>query len=192
MPTESWTIEQIDLLKRLWHEGLTAAAIAARLGGLSRSAVLGKVHRLRLRTDKATAPSVVKAKFAGERGAETTPARRRRGGKRGKHPQAAPAAVSQHKTLFELTNKTCRWPHGQPGTSNFFFCKTCRWPHGQPGTSNFIFCGAPEADLEQGIPYCAQHMQRAYGASASVADGDVAAWTGLRRCPFRFARSAGR
>ena len=174
MPTESWTIEQIDLLKRLWNEGLTAAAIAARLGGLSRSAVLGKVHRLRLRTDKATAPSVVKAKFAGERGAETTPARRRRGGKRGKHPQAAPAAVSQHKTLFELTNKTCRWPHGQPGTSNFFFC------------------GAPEADLEQGIPYCAQHMQRAYGASASVADGDVAAWTGLRRCPFRFARSAGR
>lgn len=109
MPTESWTIEQIDLLKRLWNEGLTAAAIAARLGGLSRSAVLGKVHRLRLRTDKATAASAVKAKSAGERCAETAPARRRRGGKRGKHPQAAPAAVSQHKTLFELTNKTCRW-----------------------------------------------------------------------------------
>jgi hypothetical protein len=71
--------------------------------------VLGKVHRLRLRTDKATAPSAVKAKSAGERCAETTPARRRRGGKRGKHPQAAPAAVSQDKTLFELTNKTCRW-----------------------------------------------------------------------------------
>jgi GcrA cell cycle regulator len=109
VPTESWTIEQIDLLKRLWNEGLTAAAIAARLGGLSRSAALGKVHRLRLRTDKATAASAVKAKSAGERCAETTPARRRRGGKRGKHPQAAPAAVSQHKTLFELTNKTCRW-----------------------------------------------------------------------------------
>ncbi len=86
-----------------------AAAIAARLGGLSRSAVLGKVHLLRLRTDKATAASAVKAKSAGERCAETTPARRRRGGQRGKHPQAAPAAVSQHKTLFELTNKTCRW-----------------------------------------------------------------------------------
>jgi len=40
---------------------------------------------------------------------KAVPARRRRGGKRGKHPQAAPAAVSQHKTLFELTNKTCRW-----------------------------------------------------------------------------------
>ena len=95
-------------LETALNEGLTAAAIAARLGGLSRSAVLGKVHRLRLRTDKATAASAVKAKSAGERCA-TTPARRRRGGKRGKHPQAAPAAVSQHKTLFELTNKTCRW-----------------------------------------------------------------------------------
>ncbi len=109
MPTESWTVEQIDLLKRLWSEGLTAAAIAARFDGLSRSAVLGKVHRLRLRTDKAAAASPAKAKSAGERCAETASARRRRGGKRGKHPQAAPGAVTQHKTLFELTNKTCRW-----------------------------------------------------------------------------------
>lgn len=75
MPAESWTREQIELLRHLWNEGLTAAAIAAQLGGLSRSAVLGKVHRLRLRTDKAAA---AKAKFAGERCAETAPARRRR------------------------------------------------------------------------------------------------------------------
>ena len=108
-PTESWTIEQIDLLKRLWSEGLTPVAIATRLDGLSRSAVLGKVHRLRLRMDKAAAASPAKAKSAAERCAEAAPARRRRGGKRGKHPQAAPAAVTQHKTLFELTNRTCRW-----------------------------------------------------------------------------------
>ncbi len=109
MPVESWTREQIDLLKRLWNEGLTAAAIGARIGGLSRSAVLGKVHRLRLRTDKAAAASPAKARFAGEGCAETAPARRRRSGECGKHAQAAPAAVRQHKTLFELTNKTCRW-----------------------------------------------------------------------------------
>ncbi len=174
MPGESWTHEQIELLKKLWSEGETAAAIAVRLGGLSRSAVLGKVHRLRLRTDKAAAASAAKAKCAGERCAETAPARRRRSGKRGKHAPAAPAAVRQHKTLFELSNKTCRWPHGQPGTNNFFFC------------------GALEADLEQGIPYCAQHMRRAYGTSAGAADADFVAWTGLRRFPFRFARSAGR
>ncbi len=106
MPAESWTREQIELLKHLWNEGLTAAAIATQLGGVSRSAVLGKVHRLRLRTDKAAAASPAKAKSAGERCAETAPARRRR--KRRKLP-VAPAAVRQHKTLFELTNKTCRW-----------------------------------------------------------------------------------
>ncbi len=93
MPTESWTIEQVDLLKRLWSEGLTAAAIAARLDGLSRSAVLGKVHRLRLRTDKAAAASAAKAKSAEEGRAEAAPARRRRGSPRRKHPQAAPTAV---------------------------------------------------------------------------------------------------
>jgi len=106
MSSESWTHEQIDLLKKLWSEGATAAAIAVLIGGLSRSAVLGKVHRLRLRTDKAPAALAAKAKSAGPGGAETAPARRRRGGKRA---QAAPAAVRQHKTLFELTNKTCRW-----------------------------------------------------------------------------------
>jgi len=108
VPTGSWTIEQIDLVKRLCSEGLTAVAIAVRIGCLSRSAVLGKIHQLRLGTDKAAA-SPGKAKSAAERCAETAPARRRRGGKRGKHPQPAPAAVRQHKTLFELTNKTCRW-----------------------------------------------------------------------------------
>jgi len=109
MPSASWTGEEIDLLKKLWSEGETAAAIAAQLSGLSRSAVLGKVHRLRLRTDKAASASPAKAKSAAPGRAETAPARRRRGGKRGKHPQTAPAAVGQHKTLFELTNKTCRW-----------------------------------------------------------------------------------
>ncbi len=106
MPSASWTGEEIDLLKKLWSEGLTAAAIAVRIGGLSRSAVLGKMHRLRLRTDKAAAASAAKAKFAGERCAETAPTRRRR--KRRK-PPAAPSAARRHKTLFELTNKTCRW-----------------------------------------------------------------------------------
>jgi len=166
----AWSAAQIELLKRLWAEGETAAAIAARLGGLSRSAVLGKVFRLRLRAGKTA--SAATAKSAVNDGEATAPARRRRGGKRSK--QAAPATVRQHTTLFEPTNKTCRWPHGQPGTNNFFFC------------------GAPEADLEQGIPYCARHMQRAYGTAASGENAELTAWTGLHRFPFRFALAAGR
>ena len=109
MRTESWTVEQIGLLKKLWAEGETAAAIATRLGDLSRSAVLGKVHRLRLRTAEAAAASPAKAKSAEHNRAESAPARRRRGGRRNKRAPTVPTAVRQHKTLFELTNKTCRW-----------------------------------------------------------------------------------
>ncbi len=44
----SWTDERVDLLKRLWSEGLSASQIAGRLGSVTRNAVIGKVHRLGL------------------------------------------------------------------------------------------------------------------------------------------------
>jgi GcrA cell cycle regulator len=164
MRTDSWTAERIELLRRLWAQGETAAAIAARLGGLSRSAVLGKIFRLRLdtaaprpnkqggRTAKTAKKSGSRTKGAGAvAGSTARPsltiaeffARRRRGARDGAL-QKPPEAVSGHKTLLELTNNTCRWPHGRPGSGTFFFC------------------GAAGADLERGIPYCELHMRRAY------------------------------
>ncbi|MDQ3559688.1 MAG: GcrA cell cycle regulator, partial [Pseudomonadota bacterium] len=44
----SWTDERVETLKRLWQEGLSASQIAAELGGVTRNAVIGKVHRLGL------------------------------------------------------------------------------------------------------------------------------------------------
>src|SRR5580698_1288727 len=44
---KTWTDERIAILKQMWAEGATAVAIADRLGGLSRSAVLGKIFRSR-------------------------------------------------------------------------------------------------------------------------------------------------
>src|ERR1700674_351036 len=44
----SWTDERLELLKKLWSDGLSASQIAGRLGGVTRNAVIGKVHRLRL------------------------------------------------------------------------------------------------------------------------------------------------
>ncbi len=44
----NWTDERVELLKKLWNEGLSASQIAAQLGGVSRNAVIGKVHRLKL------------------------------------------------------------------------------------------------------------------------------------------------
>ncbi|TIT88095.1 MAG: GcrA cell cycle regulator, partial [Mesorhizobium sp.] len=44
----NWTDERVELLRKLWSEGLSASQIAAQLGGVSRNAVIGKVHRLKL------------------------------------------------------------------------------------------------------------------------------------------------
>ena len=44
----NWTDERVELLTKLWAEGLSASQIAAQLGGVSRNAVIGKVHRLKL------------------------------------------------------------------------------------------------------------------------------------------------
>lgn len=138
-----WTRERIALLKELWANGETATAIATRLR-MSKSAVLGKVFRLRL-------PSAAKATAAAARRNAATVGRRRRGRLPTK-PRAKPAApaapaMTPGKTLFELTNASCRWPHGQPGTKTFHFC------------------GAPGANLEGGRPYCERHMRRAYVGS---------------------------
>ncbi|MBN9270850.1 MAG: GcrA cell cycle regulator, partial [Mesorhizobium sp.] len=44
----NWTDERVELLRKLWSEGLSASQVAAQLGGVSRNAVIGKVHRLKL------------------------------------------------------------------------------------------------------------------------------------------------
>ena len=42
----TWTEERVENLKKLWGEGLSASQIAAELGGITRNAVIAKVHRL--------------------------------------------------------------------------------------------------------------------------------------------------
>ncbi|WP_277022950.1 GcrA family cell cycle regulator, partial [Paracoccus hibiscisoli] len=53
----SWTDDRVETLKRMWSEGQSASAIAKELGGVTRNAVIGKVHRLGLsnRNDEAEA-----------------------------------------------------------------------------------------------------------------------------------------
>jgi GcrA cell cycle regulator len=158
-----WTPERIALLKRLWTDGKTATAIAAQLR-MSKSAVLGKVFRLRLRpAANATAASV--------RSNTAVPRRRHKSRSPIKHrakpaAPAAPAAVASGKTLFELTNDSCRWPHGQPGMKAFHFC------------------GAPGADLEGGRPYCERHARRAYVGHRKTAASASAARAGAAEPPI--------
>ena len=45
----SWTDERIATLTKMWESGATASQIADELGGVSRNAVIGKAHRLKLK-----------------------------------------------------------------------------------------------------------------------------------------------
>jgi GcrA cell cycle regulator len=106
MPKRFWTQARIGELKRLWSAGQTADAIGTALGGITRSAVLGKVFRLRLLAQNR------------KRSAPGDPPVRRRAGK-------APPPVetkAQRKTLLDLTNECCRWPYGELGERRYFFC----------------------------------------------------------------------
>ena len=53
----SWTDERVETLKRMWSEGQSASQIAKEPGGVTRNAVIGKAHRLGLKSR----PSPVKA-----------------------------------------------------------------------------------------------------------------------------------
>jgi GcrA cell cycle regulator len=127
---DQWTAKQVTMLKQLWASGASAAAIAAELGGLSRSAVRGKIFRLRA-ANLADAPQ-----------------RRRRRRKADEPPRQASRRSGE--CLLELTNTSCRWPIGRPGTAGF------------------SFCGVPEADLARGMPYCARHARRAYRIPSKI------------------------
>lgn len=108
MPRRFWTQARIVALMELWSAGKSAGAIGKALGGISRSAVLGKIFRLRL---------IAANRRRSARPPDDAPARRRAA-------KAPPPAQSKthRKTLLELTNECCRWPYGELGEWRFFFC----------------------------------------------------------------------
>jgi len=145
-----WTDERVELLKKRWAEGLSASQIAAELGGVTRNAVIGKVHRLGLSGRAKAAPSGVarlraKPAAAPRRVATATPAPSQQSyGVRGNvalaaapvsapRPVAAPrlvpleivesaALVCERVTIMELRENMCRWPLGDPSQPEFRFC----------------------------------------------------------------------
>lgn len=226
----SWTDERVELLKKMWMEGQSASQIAKELGGVTRNAVIGKVHRLglsnRTATDadtppapqsppqaqggpsgprtapdtppkrpeapqtaapaEAAAPVVDLAQAKAERAARPTPP------EPAPEPQAAPASevipapaaytprpiipagqplppqpstdeidpealatvrevekTARKLTLLELTERTCKWPIGDPATEDFWFC------------------GLP---VKPGKPYCEAHVAVAFQPMSSRRD----------------------
>src|SRR3569832_30117 len=68
-----WTDERVELLKKLWQEGLSASQIAKQLGGVTRNAVIGKVHRLGL-SGRAAPSKPARPVFKAPRAPRPTPA----------------------------------------------------------------------------------------------------------------------
>lgn len=163
----SWTEERVDLLKKLWGEGLSASQIAARLGqGVTRNAVIGKVHRLNLsgRTPQAHTAA-----------APRTPRKSREPSAPGR-PNMAPSMPTAGATALKPMVRVEAQPRHQAlpepkplrlqdvsksGNITILHLsdKTCRWPIGDPGTEGFCFCGHGP---REGSPYCEYHARLAY------------------------------
>lgn len=150
----SWTDERVELLSRLWLDGRSASQIAAELGsGITRNAVIGKVHRLGLAgRAKAVAPQG-QARLKGK-------------------PLAADAEVKL-ETLLEVApppqqpapaivgrNLDVAIPTTERVTIMELRESSCRWPMGDPSQAEFRFCGARTA-IGSG-PYCVAHSRLAF------------------------------
>jgi len=136
----SWTPEREQRLTELWAAGYSASVCARQLGGVTRCAVIAKVHRMGLparATDKRKAS--VRSRKAQKRVA-------RRVGRAPVPPMACRSLPQTRETdiarkqLLDLEKHDCRWPVGEPGEPGFGFCAAERVP---------------------GSPYCAEHLQRA-------------------------------
>lgn len=194
----SWTDERVETLKKMWADGQSASQIAKELGGVTRNAVIGKVHRLGLSNraggagegedDIAMAPAarpvaeppppeparVPEARPAAA-AAPVPPA-----------PQPQPAATPAASNVTQLPLRKPIVPAGQPLppqpsaneispealasvrevekrakklTLMELTERTCKWPIGDPATDDFWFCGLPSLP---GKPYCEAHVGVAF------------------------------
>lgn len=157
----SWTEERIELLRKLWLDGMSASRIASELAnGLTRNAVIGKVYRLGL--SGRTKPSGM---------VESTPKIRDRPAPRATHavPASVPLVQGNTALAFDPTPAEAAVPDVaeevvvafvEPVTIVELRESMCRWPIGDPGSAEFRFCGAAKR-IGAG-PYCAHHAGIAY------------------------------
>jgi len=191
----SWTDERVETLKRMWGEGQSASQIAKELGGVTRNAVIGKVHRLGLSNRAGAGGAATKAapKEKPAPAAKTAP-------KPKPAPKAAPAPEKKKEPDLDENGipisavRRAIIPAGQPlppqPSANEISPeamakvseveksakrlslmelteKTCKWPVGDPATDDFWFCGL---GVQQGKPYCEAHVGVAFQPMSSRRD----------------------
>jgi GcrA cell cycle regulator len=151
-----WTDDRVELLTKLWGEGLSASQIAAALGGgVTRNAVIGKVHRLGL-SGRAKSGSATPARVAKPR-PQTAP---------GPIPDALAIAAREGAPLSRLpsppeprSTDEVEIPVSQRVSILELRDSMCRWPIGDPSKPDFAFCGGRAV---AGLPYCGHHCSVAY------------------------------
>ena len=149
--TAGWTEDRVGTLKKLWLEGQSASQIAKQLGGgVTRNAVIGKVHRLGL-SGRATPSQPARTTFRPARPRPEATTRPPSAPRRIEAAQPRPAAPapSAPPTMPDL-----------PGTATVMTlgAHMCKWPIGDPSSREFSFCGRRASE---GV-YCVEHARVAY------------------------------
>jgi GcrA cell cycle regulator len=188
----SWTDERVETLKRMWGEGQSASQIAKELGGVTRNAVIGKVHRLGLsnrvggKDDEEEAPAAAPMAASAARPEPAAAPRPDPAVRAEPARPAAPAGAAPASNVTQLPVRKAIIPAGQPLppqpslneispealasvrevekrarklTLMELTERTCKWPIGDPATDDFWFCGLPSLP---GKPYCEAHVGVAF------------------------------
>lgn len=145
----AWTDERVELLKTLWAEGLSAAQIANKMGGVTRNAVIGKVHRLGL-SGRATPAKP-------QRGCGPTLPRREEAAPVAAKPQQRQEmkpVIPEPESITALVLDS-----GDLTTVATIKNNMCKWPIGDPARDDFHFCGQPAGT---GKSYCTYHARMAF------------------------------
>ena len=180
----SWTDDRVEILKKLWVEGQSASQIAKELGGVTRNAVIGKVHRLGL-SNRATSSSSSKSDTKSKTSVKSMSDPKRVSNKTSTSKVNSANSPSEPRSNVTSLRRQII-PAGQPlppqPSANEISPealarvseiekkakkisllelteRTCKWPVGDPATEEFWFCGLPS---QAGKPYCEAHVGVAF------------------------------
>ncbi len=166
----SWTDERVETLKKLWQDGHSASQIAKQLGGVTRNAVIGKVHRLGL-SGRATPSTPARPMYKPQRPARiaSTPSH-----PVNHAPSHAPVVRREPVVARPVVSQPIVPYVEEPGTATVLTlgAKMCKWPIGDPSSESFSFCGRVSSE---GAPYCVEHSRVAYQPSQKTKKRDTGA-----------------
>ncbi len=169
-----WTDERVEILKKLWAKGLTASQIALELGeGVTRNAVIGKVHRLKLAPRAKSASTQTRTRTTVRPARKGTTVRSaannaysapKRRSLSAKIPAGATALKSlpQNDSELKIARDEAYELQIPPDERVSLLELTedkCKWPIGDPLSADFYFCGRKSLEAK---PYCEFHSKRAY------------------------------